>query len=129
MKILEKKVRKVLQYFFKVTCFTSIAFVFQACYGTPEDMGINTHIKGVVTDKNKQPVKGIKVSDLKSYNYELTDSDGKFSIYSTKNSIKTVIRFEDIDDDENGHYRTIDVELDLDDQNAATMNVTLKDVE
>ena len=42
---------------------TSIAFVFQACYGTPQDFGNDLLLTGQVNSKKTGlPVKGIKVS-------------------------------------------------------------------
>jgi hypothetical protein len=42
-------------------CLTSIAFVFQACYGTPQDFGEDLLIEGQVKSKTTGlPIKGIK---------------------------------------------------------------------
>ena len=40
-------------------CLTSVAFVFQACYGTPQDFGNDLLIEGQVTSKiSGLPIKG-----------------------------------------------------------------------
>jgi len=63
-------------------CLTSIAFVFQACYGTPQDIGQDLLIEGKVTSKTTGlPIKGIKVSFDQRVQYANTDENGKFSLY------------------------------------------------
>jgi hypothetical protein len=64
---------------------TSAMFVFQACYGTPKDFGLDLFIEGQVKSKaSGLPIKGIKVSIVDSMQYEMTDEDGKFSFYTEK---------------------------------------------
>jgi putative lipoprotein (rSAM/lipoprotein system) len=83
---------------------TSALFIFQACYGTPQDMGLDVLIKGQVkSEKTNNPVKGIKVSIEDKMQYEITDADGKFSFY-TETSDSYLIRFEDIDSNQNGIF-------------------------
>ena len=63
-------------------CLTSIAFVFQACYGTPQDIGHDLLIEGQVKYKTSGlPIKGIKVSVDQRVQYANTDENGKFSLY------------------------------------------------
>lgn len=87
---------------------TSALFIFQACYGTPQDMGLDVFVEGVVkSNKTDIPVKGIKVSVTDRIQYELTNEEGKFSFYTeTADSYK--IRFEDIDAGQNGVFITKD---------------------
>lgn len=82
-------------------CLTSIAFVFQACYGTGYDFGEDILIEGQVTSKaSGLPIKGIKVSVADKVQYTSTDEDGKFSFFIEK--IKTPkIKFTDIDSTQN----------------------------
>jgi len=82
-------------------CLTSIAFVFQACYGTPQDFGNDLLIEGQVKSKTSGlPIKGIKVSVDKSVQYANTDENGKFSFYIEKLQ-NANIKFTDIDSTEN----------------------------
>jgi putative lipoprotein (rSAM/lipoprotein system) len=83
---------------------TSALFIFQACYGTPQDMGLDIFIEGQVkSEKTSKPVKGIKVSVEDKMQYQYTDESGKFSFYTeTASSYK--IKFEDIDADQNGIF-------------------------
>ena len=99
-------------------CLTSIAFVFQACYGTPQDFGNDLLLTGQVNSKKTGlPIKGIKVSVVDGIQYVPTDDAGKFSFYIGKTgSIK--LKFEDTDADLNGSFQSKD-----------TLVTTNKDVE
>lgn len=90
---------------------TSALFIFQACYGTPQDMGLDVFIEGQVKSKKTGlPVKGIKVSVTDKLQFEYTNADGKFSLYTeTANSYK--LKFEDIDSNLNGLFEVKDTLL------------------
>ncbi len=80
-------------------------FIFQACYGTPQDFGSDSLVEGQVKSLTSGlPIKGIKVSVSGNLNYDTTDQEGKFSIYFEKLD-SVVVRFEDIDSGENGLYQ------------------------
>ncbi len=82
-------------------CLTSIAFVFQACYGTPQDFGNDLLVEGLVKSKKTGlPIKGIKVSVADKVQYTNTDENGKFSFYIEKLQ-NAKIRFTDIDSTQN----------------------------
>ena len=83
--------------------FTPALFVFQACYGTPQDFGLDLFIEGKVVSKaTGEPIKGIKVS-APQLQYTITNDKGEFSFYTIK-SDKVQISFEDIDGAENGTF-------------------------
>jgi hypothetical protein len=88
--------------------FTSAMFVFQACYGTPQDFGLDILIEGQVKSKmTGTPVKGIKVSVDGTLQYDFTNDEGKFSFYTeTTNSLK--VKFEDIDFSQYGTFTNKD---------------------
>lgn len=79
-------------------------FVFQACYGTPQDFGLDVFVEGQVkSNTSGLPIKGIKVSVVNNEQYEMTDENGKFSFYTIQfDPIK--IQFEDTDSSQNGLY-------------------------
>jgi len=78
MKIEFKNVRRKL---FGFLSFTTALFVFQACYGAPQDAEFDVLFHGtIVSDSTDFPVPGIKVN-VNSYQYALTDSTGTFSFY------------------------------------------------
>ena len=83
---------------------TSALFIFQACYGTPHDFGLDIFIEGQVKSlKTNIPVKGIKVSVADKMQSEYTDEEGKFSLY-TEIADSYKIKFEDIDSNLNGVF-------------------------
>jgi hypothetical protein len=84
--------------------FTSALFIFQACYGTPQDLKIDLLLEGQVKSKTSGlPIKGIKVSVPDFMQSQLTDENGSFSLYTgTRENLK--IQFEDIDAALNGSY-------------------------
>ena len=74
---------------------TSALFVFQACYGTPQDFGLDVYVEGVVKSKDDGAViAGIKVADVKNNQYEYTDENGKFGFYVEKTD-SILLRFSD----------------------------------
>jgi hypothetical protein len=91
--------------------FTTALFIFQACYGTPQDMGADVYIHGLVKSKKTgQPIKGIKVSVADNPQYQYTSDDGSFSFYTeTAESCKII--FEDIDSNQNGAFNNKDTTL------------------
>jgi hypothetical protein len=83
---------------------TTALFVFQACYGPPQDFGADVFIEGLVkSKKTEQPIKGIKVSVADFSQYMYTGEDGGFSLY-TESGPSRKIKFEDIDSDQNGAF-------------------------
>jgi hypothetical protein len=84
--------------------FTSALFVFQACYGTPQDMGNDILVEGNVKSRTTGlPVEGIKVSAENSIAYDVTNYLGLFSFY-TEIADNMKIMFEDVDSTKHGHY-------------------------
>jgi putative lipoprotein (rSAM/lipoprotein system) len=83
---------------------TSALFIFQACYGTPHDFGLDIFIEGQVkSETTGNPIKGIKVSVADKMQYEYTNEEGKFSFY-TEIADSYKIKFEDIDTIQNGVF-------------------------
>ena len=93
------------------SAFTSVMFVMQACYGTPNNARIDDEIleytvSGTVTAKpNAEPLAGIKLT-VDSTDYEtVTDSLGNFSI-TLKASDYCDMTFKFVD--ESGKYQQLD---------------------
>mgnify|MGYP005847653549 CR=1 FL=1 len=90
---------------------TTAFFVFQACYGPPQDFGLDVLIEGkVVSADTGDPLSGIQVASDSNYQTALTDENGEFSFYIAKDSVYT-ITFSDIDGEENGRYASKDTIL------------------
>jgi len=92
--------------------FTSMLFVFEACYGTPHDDGTDILAEGLVKSKTTgQPIEGIKVSNNRFLQYAFTDADGKFSFYTLHDG-NLSLKFEDVDYFKNGYFQSLDTVLD-----------------
>jgi hypothetical protein len=84
--------------------FTSAMFIFQACYGTPQDFGLDLLVEGQVKSKTSGlPIKGVKVSISDNLQYEYTNEEGKFSFY-TEMLENMTIKFQDVDANQNGIF-------------------------
>ena len=93
-------------------CLSSVAFVFQACYGTPQDFEQDLQIEGTVVDKSTgSPILGIKVQLGGTLQYTYTDSLGRFYMYQYNNHSDIVLQFSDVDSLENGHFIPLDTTI------------------
>ena len=120
----EKK-RKIFRKIFGFLSFSTALFVFQACYGTPQDIGKDVYINGIVKSKSTNlPIKGIKVTIDNLVN-RLTDSSGFFEFYTTP-SDKYEFRFEDIDSTNNGEYHYKDTVI-ISKENSMLLNIYLNE--
>ncbi len=105
---------------------TSAMFVFQACYGTPQDFGQDLCISGKVVAKSTGlPIAGIKVSVENDAQYQRTDEEGAFCLYTDKTALNRIkVSFEDIDGKENGSYASKDT-LISNTQDKVVLNIEL----
>jgi len=121
---LTDKNRRILRKVYGALSLSSALFVFQACYGTPPDMGMDVYIQGFVKSKTtNQPITGIKVSIENYPQYEVTDSEGKFKIYTSRDSVYK-IKFEDVDFSQNGAFLPKDTIVKIIDE-STFLNVSL----
>jgi hypothetical protein len=91
--------------------FTTALFVFQACYGTPQDLEYDLLVEGQVKSQSTGlPVKGIKVMVAEKAQYQTTDNDGRFSFYTLWNE-NLALQFRDVDGSENGLFANKDTVL------------------
>ena len=106
--------------------FTTALFVFQACYGMPQDMQDDVFIQGkVVSSITNLPLNGIKVeSDLYEH-YGITDNLGEFAFYTPWiESLKLTI--EDTDPESDGSYIAKDTVL-INPGQEVVLNITLEE--
>jgi putative lipoprotein (rSAM/lipoprotein system) len=112
-KIIEKLKMKInwIRKLLRGLSLTTAMFVFQACYGPPQDFGADVYVRGLVKSKKTgEPIQGIKVSVADNPQYVYTNNDGSFSFYTeTADSCK--IMFEDIDSNQNGAFNNKDTIL------------------
>jgi putative lipoprotein (rSAM/lipoprotein system) len=129
MKMTKETGRKILRKIYTGLGLTTVALVFQACYGTPQTTGLDVFIRGVVKSKtSNKPIEGIKVSVKNVYQYELTDSTGKFQFYVPQDEICT-IQLDDIDGAENGSYSSTKISVDLSKNKIDLGDILLDDAE
>lgn len=103
--------RNVLRKIVGGLSFTSALFIFQACYGTPQDFENDILIEGQVKAKTTgMPIEGIKVSINENMQYQMTDQEGKFSFYTQQFGGLT-LQFQDVDSIQNGHFLEKDTAL------------------
>jgi putative lipoprotein (rSAM/lipoprotein system) len=121
MKTTSERIRRIIRKIYTGLGLTTVALVFQACYGTPQAMGLDVLIRGVVkSNKTKDPIEGIKISVKDRYQSDLTDSAGTFVFFIPQDEMNSLqLELEDIDGPENGLYlsKTISVELSKDETN------------
>ena len=99
---LSEKSRRVIRAVYRGLGVSAVSLIFQACYGPVPDGGYDVTIHGTVKSKSTDaPIPGIRVSVNGESSYNLTESDGSFSIYMPRQDYYAVI-FEDIDGTENG---------------------------
>lgn len=91
--------------------FTSALFVFQACYGMPQDYYPELSFSGQVKSKKTgEPIQGIKVT-LKEINWaDYTNENGEFFLL-TQVVHEATLRFEDVDSSAYGSYASKDTLL------------------
>jgi len=84
--------------------FGSVLFVFQACYGTPQDFGADFLLEGQVKSKTTgEPIQGIKVSVPKMHQEQYTNDEGRFAFYVLW-ADSVAVAIEDVDSTLNGKY-------------------------
>lgn len=107
---ISKLLRNQLRKLFSLFSITSVAFVMQACYGAPEDIGLSSPFRGQVLDKEThKPIRNIKVTtEFGSYVY--SDDEGNAVIYVPNDELLDSMKItcEDIDSTENGQYQRLD---------------------
>jgi putative lipoprotein (rSAM/lipoprotein system) len=111
MKTTNQRKQKIIRKLLGTLSFTSALFVFQACYGMPRDTGIDVQIRGTVKSaKTNLPIEGIKVYVSNHEQYVFSDGSGNFVLYTEK-ADSYLVKFEDIDADNNGAFATKDTTI------------------
>jgi hypothetical protein len=107
--------------------FTTALFVFQACYGTPQDFGADAFIEGIVKSKTTGlPVKGILVSIPENQQSLYTDANGGFSLYTVPDESCQIL-FRDTDAELNGTFRGKDTILAVYHGNKVRLDIFLQE--
>jgi len=106
--------------------FASALFIFQACYGMPQDMLDDVFIQGkVLSSTTNLPLYGIKVESDYEENYVITNSQGEFAFYTPwSDSLKLSIM--DTDPESDGNYISKDTIL-INPGQEVFLNITLEE--
>jgi hypothetical protein len=105
---MKNKRNNLFRTIFGIFSLSGIMFTFQACYGTPQDFGLDVLVQGkVVSGSTKSGIQGIKVSIPANGQYAQTAADGTFSLY-TERSPEYRISVTDTDGGLNGVYQAKD---------------------
>lgn len=105
--------RKLFRTVFGVFSLSGIMFAFQACYGSPQDMGLDVNITGTVkSSATKAAIAGIRVQDTETGMNTVTGQDGTFQMYCEKLTSYRLV-FSDIDGSLNGSYQFRDTTVQL----------------
>ena len=133
MKTLGLKSRMLLRRIFQGASLTAIAFVFQACYGMGPDCEYDVKLSGtVVSEVTNEPIAGIKVSTNDGLNYAFTDENGRFVFFSTANDCipeDKVVRFADVDGNQNGSFIDREMVINPARRNEVRMNISLQEIQ
>lgn len=118
MKSFTKKASRVrtqiARYFLGFFSLTGMMFIFQACYGTPQDMGLDVLIEGqVVSTPDEQAIGQVEVWIKNLDQYTSTDESGHFSLYCERKEQYT-LSFRDTDGPENGSFLSQDTTVLID---------------
>lgn len=96
---IKNRIRKIYRYILGTVCLSSVAFIFQACYGTVEDFYEPDFVyaTGTVLSNGNIPIAHINVSlDGDSKNSTYTNIDGDFILYLEMRD-NYLLHFEDQD--------------------------------
>ena len=106
--------------------FGTALFVFQACYGMPQDWQDDVFIEGkIVSLTSGQPVKGIKVESELHGHLGISDNLGNFAFYTPwTNTLRLTI--EDTNPDSDGDYLSKDTVL-VDPKQQEFLNITIEE--
>jgi hypothetical protein len=105
--------RNFFRTLFGVFSLSGIMFTFQACYGTPQDFGLDVLIQGkVVSGVTQAGIPDILVNISDIGQYTRTDSDGSFNLHVERQPGFSV-SFSDTDGEQNGMYQAKDTVVTL----------------
>jgi len=119
--------RQVFRTLFGFFSLSGMLFVFQACYGTPQDFGMDVLIKGkVISAENQAGIHDIKISIDGLPQYTRSSGDGSFGLFVERASQYRII-FTDTDGQTNGFYAEKDTLLSLnEDQEEISLTIALQ---
>lgn len=119
--------RKLYRTLFGIFSLSGILFVFQSCYGTPQDFGQDVLVQGKVTSAgDHSAIPGIKVQLNETGQYTISATDGTYSLYCERMPVYN-FTFIDTDGSLNGQHQVCDTTVHVDEQSdVLTLSVELR---
>ena len=120
--------RRLIRSFLGLFSISTMLFVFQACYGTPQDFGQDVHITGKISSKTDQTgLYGMHISFQNLPQYTTSQEDGSFSHYCpVQDSYQVVLS--DKNGDTGGVFLDIDTLVNLDiDQTELFLQIAMEE--
>ncbi|MCK5821981.1 MAG: hypothetical protein KAH17_08840 [Bacteroidales bacterium] len=120
--------KRIIKSIFGLFSLSTMLFVFQACYGTPQDFGQDILLEGkVISEGSENSIQNIEIRLQNLPQYTSSDSEGNFSMFCPRQDQYT-FNFRDIDGEDNGSYTNLDSVIKLDiSENSLFLSVLLKD--
>lgn len=118
---------RISRYFLGFFSLTGMMFIFQACYGTPQDFGLDVLIEGQVTSaSDHEAIRDVEVSVIGLDQYTTTNENGYYSLYCPRQD-NYQVSFADLDGDDHGSFLNHDTTIMLDQsEEQVLLNVSLR---
>ncbi len=118
--------RSFLKGFLTIFSLSATAFIFQACYGTPNDFLDDACFEGFVsTSDTNEPIPGIQVEIKGLDRVDTTNADGSYVLFAPLDSAYTLV-FKDIDSSANGKFLQKEISIRNDYRSCYLNNVILE---
>lgn len=100
--------KRIIKSIFGLFSLSTMLFVFQACYGTPQDFGQDILLEGkVLSASSQEAIEGVEVRIHDLPQYTTTDAEGHFSIFCPRLDLYKM-QFKDVDGEANGQFSDLD---------------------
>lgn len=121
--------RRILRSIFAALSGSAVAFIFQACYGTPRDLVRDLQITGTVLSASTgQPLGGITVEAKGISTTTITDADGFYTFYVPLMD-EYRMDFHESATGETPHFKGLDTTVTRTDSRSIVLNIKLHPAE
>ena len=118
--------RRILRSIFAALSGSAVAFIFQACYGTPRDLVRDLQITGTVLSASTgQPLGGITVEAKGISTTTITDADGFYTLYVPLMD-EYRMDFHESATGETAHFKELDTTVTRTDNRSIVLNIKLQ---
>ena len=121
--------RRILRCIFATLSGSAVAFIFQACYGTPRDLVRDLQITGTVLSASTgQPLGGITVEAKGISSATTTEADGSYTLYVPLMD-EYRMDFHESTSGENMRFKELDTTITRTDNRSMVLNIKLHPAE